>query len=304
MPKYTYRQQLLSTKTVAKIAKQVHNDEVQKLIKRQYLFSAYNPNTNLWRELDPLSEIVPWASPDKMVCISILRQVDNATNTNLAVVDDPNTMRNEATQALSDGINVVAPEFPLQMGRRTSDTINVYAVSALVRLRVVRDQPSTYTDKVKFRFGFYTWTKIDSSGYLDNTNDPDITSLVKWLPFGYSSQLDNVEAGVNYQGIPYATKNLNMIMNSEKVRTLVEKEITLNISSIQGSVNATVVRLYKEFKNPIKIQYDSLNNQDGRKHLNQKIYFAIRSDVPQIITQESIEPRCQVCTKMYYTNHT
>lgn len=301
MPKYTNRQQLISTQTIADIAKQVHHEETPKLIKRQYLFSEYDPSTNLWTEQVTSSEIVSWDDSAKVVCLSNMRMVDQVTQVNQAVVDDPETMRNEAAQALEDGFNVLAPDKELQMGRRTNDAINVYAVSALVRLRTVRDQPGNYTDSVTFRFGFYTWRKITNTGLLDNTAIPDIKSLVKWKPFGYSAQLDNITAGANYQGIPYATENLAMIMNSEKVRVLAEKEVTLNISSIQGSVNEKVIRLYKEFKNPIPIQYEP-SSQDGSVHLNQKIFFAIRSNIPLSITESQIEPRAQVCTKLFYTN--
>lgn len=304
MPKYTNRQQLLSTRTVANIAKEIHHDETPKLIKRQYLFASYNPRDNLWRELAPNSEIVDWDTSDKKVCVSSLRIVDQATVPNAPVTNNPDTMRDESAQALQDGTNVLMPQFPIQMGRRTSDQINIYALGALLRLRVVRVNPSTYQDKVTFKFGFYSWTKIDATGFLDNTNQPAIETLVKWSPFGYSSQLDNLLVGANYQGIPYATTNLNMLLNSEKVKVLAEKEVTVNISSIMGSVNMKTIRLYKEFKDLIPIQYDpSGDNQDGRKHLNQKIYFAIRSDLPNLETI-NIEPRAQVCTKMYYRNHT
>lgn len=304
MPKYTSRQQLLSTKTVAEIAKQVHHEETPKLIKRQYLFSTYDARANLWREQTPNSEIIDWGdlvANQKIVCISKLRVVDQATAPNVPVANDPETMRNEALQAAADGVNVVAPQFQLQQGRRTNNAVDVYALSALCRLRVVRVNPSIYTDKVTFKMGFYLWTKIDAAGYLDNNDTPDVKTLVKWKPFGYSAQLDNITAGINYEGIPYATENLNMIMNSEKCKTLLEREITVNISSIESSVNMRVIRMYKEFE-PINIQYDpGTLNQEGDRHLNHKIFFAIRSNLPnrEII---NIEPRAQICTKMYYKN--
>lgn len=298
MPKYTSRQQLLSTQTVADIAKEVHHDETPKLIHRQYLYSRYNPETNLWRELSPGSEVVDWEQ-EKQVCVSEIRHVDIATIANVPVTDNPETMRDEQKQAAEDGTNVLMPQFSMN-GRRSSDTIAIYAVSALLRLRVVRINPNIYQDKVKFKFGFYSWTKIDASGHLDQNTNPAIETLVKWKPFGYSAQLDNLSAGQNYQGIPYATSNLEMLMNSEKVRTLVEDTETVNISSIEGSVNMRTIRIYKEFKDPILIHYIP-TSQEGYQHLNQKIYFAIRSDLPnsQVI---DIEPLAQVCSKVYYTD--
>lgn len=299
MPRYTNRQQLLSTQTVADIAKEVHHDETPKLINRQYLFADYDPRSNLWTRFTPISEIVDWDTTNKQVCVSNIRHVDMATVPNIPVADNPETMRDEQKQAAADGPNVIMPIFPMN-GRRSSDTVAVYAVSALVRLRAVRINPNIYQDKVTFKFGFYSWTKIDASGHLDNLTNPDIQTLVKWQPQGYSSQLDDLQAGANYQGIPYATRNLDMLMNSEKVRVLAQKEETVNISSIEGSVNMRVVRIYKEFKDPIIIKYDP-NDQEGFKHLNQKLYFAIRSDLPNLITAD-IEPLANVCTKLYYTD--
>lgn len=226
-----------------------------------------------------------------------------ATATNIAVVNNPDTMRNEATQALEDGTNVIAPVFTLN-GRRSSDMVNIHAVSAIVRLHVIRnpdlEDDVTYTDRIKFKFGFYTWTKINANGFLDETDLPDIRTLIKWLPVGYSNQLDNLEAGI-MQGLPYATRNLNMIMNSEKVRKLVEKDITVKVP--RGAPNVPEyrqIRIYKEFKDPIQIQYDPLS-QDGSDTVNLKLFFAIRSDLPtSILTQ--IEPNAQICTKVYYSN--
>lgn len=298
MPRYTNRQQLLSTQTVADIAKEVHQDETPKLIHRQYLFAEYNPRSNLWSELSAGSEVVDWDVSNKQVCVSNIRHVDIATMANNPVADNPETMRDESAQALADGQNVLMPQFPMN-GRRSSDTIAVYAVSALVRLRVVRINPNIYQDKVTFKFGFYTWTKIDQNGLLDNNDNPNIATLVKWMPQGYSAQLDDIPTGANYQGIPYATRNLEMLMNSEKVKVLTQKEEQVNISSIEGSVNMRTVRLYKEFKDPIIIKYYP-NSQEGYRHLNQKLYFAIRSDLPNQITAD-IEPLAQVCTKVYYT---
>lgn len=296
MPNYTHRQQLLSTQTVADIAKQVHHAETPKLIHRQYLYSSYDPNTNLWTELQPGSEIVDWES-DKSVCVSEIRHTDMSTIPNVPVADNPETARNEQLQGAQDGVNVIMPSVPMS-GRRSSDTVAIYAVSALVRLRAVRINANIYQDKVKFKFGFYTWTKIDATGVLDNTNNPDIRTLVKWKPQGYSAILDDLTAVANYQGIPYASQNLEMLMNSEKVRVLAERQETVNISSIEGSVNMRTVRLYKEFKDPIIIKYDPAS-QSGATHLNTKVYFSIRSELPNILTAD-IEPLCQVCTKVYY----
>lgn len=54
MPRYTNRQQLLSTKTVARIAEQVHNEEIEKLIFRKYLFTIYDPYDNLFQGSQPI----------------------------------------------------------------------------------------------------------------------------------------------------------------------------------------------------------------------------------------------------------
>lgn len=309
MPKLTYRQQLLSTKTVASIARDVHKQETPKLIKRQYLYGAYNPRSNEWTHLpvggtiDPNSDIIDFDTIDSQVCLSEMRIQDISTQTNNFVADDPDTMRNETLQAAADGPNVLAPQFALN-GKRLTDQIEIHALSIFARLRVVRVAASIYTDKVTFKFGVYTWRKIDANGYLDDVTTPDVKSICKWLPIGYSAQLDNLNAGMNFLGIPYAVQNLNMILNNEKVKTLFEKEVTINVSSIVGSVNCKELSFYHELKNAVKIMYDpSAANQDGARHLNQKVIFAVRSNCPS--TQMNIiQPRAMFCTKLYYTNIT
>lgn len=306
MPRYTNRQQLLSTKTVAEIAEQVHNAEQPKLIKRQFVFGSFDPLKNLWAQLPDETDICPYEYSDlalfepRITCISTLRIVDNATVPNAGSTDNPVTMRDESIQAAEDGTNVIAPVYQLQGGKRLSDQVLVHALSAIVRLRVVRTAADIYTDKVTFKFGFYQWTKIDAVGYLDAGAVPDIKTICKWQPIGFSNQLDNLKVLGPIQGLPYATENLNMILNSEKVRTLVEKTVTLNVSSIQGSVNCRLINMYKEFKDAIKIMY-SPRDQTGQTHLNHKIFFACRSNLPGIQTA-NIEPRLMACTKMYYSN--
>lgn len=297
MPKYTNRQQLLSTRTVANIAEQVHNKELDKLISRKYLYTQYDPYDNLFIGSQPID----WEG--NIVRMYNIRKTDNATVANTVVVNDPDTMRNETTQAAEDGANIIAPIYTMN-GHRLGDIINVHAVSALVRIHVVRNEsneiPVSYTDRVKLRFGFYLYRKVTANGILDSTNIPDIRSVVKWNPFGYSSKLDNLEAGVQ-QGLPYATRNLAMLMNSEKTTKLIEKEVTVKVPL--GPVNVPEYRqyrIYKEFKDPIEIQYSPLS-QDGDDVLNHQLFWAIRSDLPTAIKTQ-IYPNVQVCTKIYYSN--
>lgn len=293
-----------STKTVAQIAKQIHEAEEPKLIHRLYLFGQYNAVTNLWEDLDPIVSLIDWDTNARIVDVCQILKSDIATIPLAALLpaNNPLTARNELEQATFDMTNMLTPQFTLN-GKRSSDRIKICALSALVRLQVERahDSNSVYTDKVKFRFGFYKWTKITATGELDNTL-PNIKSLVKWQPFGYSAQLDNQITAAHApqgQGMPYATENLNMIMNSERCRTLVEKEVTLHVSSIKGAVNEKIVRIYK------KIDMEDLhyvpNNVTGEETLNYKVFFAIRADTPNYITGD-IGPRCFACVKNYYQN--
>lgn len=299
-PKYTSRQQLISTRTIANIARQVHQEEIDKLIKRNFLFGEYNPSLNLWTNL-AFPPQIGWAGA--VVCLSNFRQVDNQTVPNLAVLNDPSTMINETTQALQDGANVVAPIVPIQTGRRTGDIILVHGVSAVLRLRAVRNGDSNYMEHVKFKYGFYTWRKITAQGFIDNTIEPDCRALIKWKPQGYSSSLDNLQELINYQGIPYATENLNMQMNSEVSHSLCTGSTTLRYSNFNGIVNLKTVRLYKKFKTPIEIQFKPGDNQTGQKVLNKKLYFAIQTDAPDDVDIEHLyQPFAQVITKLYYTN--
>lgn len=305
MPRYTHRQQLISTKTIAKIAKQVHEDEEDKLIKRNYLFGVYNPRTNIWANL-PAPPFIYWEN-GRIVCLSDFRIMDNATVLNAPVPDDPDTMKDEAVQQAQDGPNVIAPITQLQSGKRLSDTIKIHAVSALVRLKVNYIQQElgnvlipAYTDSVQFRYGFYTYRKVDPNGVFNNAQVPNIFSLTKWKPFGYSAQLDNLTANINNAGIPYATRNLKMLLENEKITTLSKGKTNVRISGFNSFPNVKTVRIYHKLKKPIEIMYHP-DNQSGSDVLNQKLYFAIQSDVSQTLGQ-SIFPEAQVCTKLHYTN--
>lgn len=303
MPKYTHRQQLISTKTIAEIARQVHDEETDKLIKRDYLFGDYDAEQNLWSAFVPpnvVDDKVYWSG--RVVCMTNFRKVDNQTRTNIAVVNDVQTMRNETTQALEDGQNVVAPDVPLQTGRRTSNSILIHAVSAVIKLKAIRtnEDPEFYSEHVKFKYGFYTFRKIDPNGFIDWATEPGIRSLIKWKPQGYSNSLDNLTSIIGYQGMPFATVNLEMLMNSEKTRKLVQDDFTLRFSNFNNIPNIKTVRIYKTFKDPIEINFDP-KSQTGREVLNQKVFFAIQSDMPAALS-EFYEPRAQVITKVYYTN--
>lgn len=298
MPKYTNRQQLISTRTIADIAKQVHHEEEPKLIKRSYLFGQYDSNTNLWRDFAVPNDQITWNG--RIFCCTDMRQVDNQTVPTQIVGNNPDTMRDETIQAAQDGANMVAPKVQLQTGRRTSNAIKVHGLSVTLRLRATRTANNDYCEHIKFKYGFYTWRKITATGHIDNATVPNINTLIKWKPQGYSSNLDNLQSVPGYQGIPYATQNLDMLMNSEKSTRLIQGETTMRFSNFNGIVNMKTVNLYKEFKDPIVIQYDP-TSQTGREVLNQKIYFGIQSDLPQLQATDFL-PRCYGIVKVYYTN--
>lgn len=302
MPRYTHRQQMLSTAVVAKIAEQVHNEETPKLIKRNYLFGNYDTNTNHWRPFaaPPNVDLISWDNA-KIFCMTDLRQVDNQTIPTQLVANNDLSMRDEAIQAGQDGANMVAPTVQLQTGRRTGNAIKVHALSCVLRLRATRINNSDYAEHVKFKYGFYQWTKITPTGYIDNNTVPDISTLIKWKPQGYSNQLDNLQSVAGTQGIPYATQNLQMIMDSEKTKKLAQGEATLRFSNFNNIVNLKTVRIYHELKEPIVIQYNP-TSQTGREVQGPgKIYFAIQSDLPNLETAD-YEAKCYGITKLYYSN--
>lgn len=305
MPKYTYRQQMLSTRVVADIARQVNEEMIDKLIDRRYLFGKYNPNDNLWLDLNgEASDTIGWEGHIEE--LSDIRKTDTVTVTNDAVVDDPDTARNETQQAEEDGFNVLVPTAPMH-GRRSSDQINVYALSALLRLAVVpslSDIPESnkdelINDQVRFKYGFYLWRKITSEGILDDEL-PDIKTLIKWKPFGYSAQLDNIVGDADDHGIPYATKNLEMLLNSEHVRCLAKGDCTIHVPNAGNAFNIRTKRIYHKLKTPISINYVP-DNIEGDKTTNFKLFFAIQTDVPTAHL-DFLEPRAQACTKVYYTS--
>lgn len=271
----------------------------EKLIKRDYLFHQYNPVENSFVGFAPIT----WRGIVQH--LTDIRQVDIATIGNAAVADDPNTGNiDEEKQALADGTNVLMPQFTVN-GRRIGNSVLIYGLSALLRLNVIRAIASDATtpffkDMVKFKYGFYTWRKITATGYLDNNDTPRCTQLIQWKPFGYSHQLDNLLAGANNNGQILATQNLNMLLNSEKVRCLAKGECVIPISSLVGADNVRTKRIYKELSTPIEIMYEPLS-QDGSHILNQKIYFAIQSDM-DLQTAARLRPLAQVVTKLYYTS--
>lgn len=306
--KYTWREQMLSTKTVANIARQVHEEETPKIIHRMYLFGKYDAVFNLWEQLgDADTSLIDWSTNAKIVDVCAIKKLDVATE-NIAtsggnIPDNELTARNELQQSVLDNPNLLHFRAGLNNGR-ISDKIKIHGLSALVRLTISRIGDTEYTDKVTFRFGFYKCTKIGADGTLDNTYQPDIKSLVKWKPFGYSAQLDNIATAVGTyqsQGQPYATENLNMLLNSEKIQTLAEREVTMHLSSTNNVINQKVIRMYQKINiedlqyNPTKI----VGNQPNT--LNYRIFFAIRADTPYEVT-DVIQPRAVACVKVHYSN--
>lgn len=305
MPRYNYthRQQLISTQTIADIAKQVHEAETPKLIHRLYLFGRYDPDDNLWTALPAGGEpaLVDWYDNSKIVDICRIMKMDIATRPRAGPADNPQTARNEAQQAGFDNPNLLSSQFT-DNGKRRGNAIKIYALSALVRLSVFTNIPQHYTDKVTFRMGFYKYTSITANGILDNADTPDIKTLVKWKPFGYSAQLDNLDAAAaagQNQGMPFASENLEMLLTSAKVQKLAEREISINISSTDGITNVRTVRMFRDLDiDPLQFAPDDINGIDTT---NFKIFFAIRSDLPNALTGFTL-PECMACVKVHYTN--
>lgn len=301
--KYTHREQLLSTKTVAKIAKQVHEAETPKLILRNYLFCRYDPAENLFLPgatvLD--NALVGWSGRVVALTDYVFKQDVKAIAT-MVVLDDPDTAVDEALRNAGAGVNVVAP-YITSDGYRTNDRITIRAVSALIKLSaqdISEDDniPIQPYDTVTYKYGFFTYRKIDAQGFLDVTDIPNCHSCIKWRPFGYSAQLDNEVHPAAYMGVQHATTNLDMLLNSEKVKTIARGEITIRVSGMK-KISSKTVRLYKGGLD-IPIKYTTLS-QDGNDVLNQKLLFCIQSDIPDDhINTPFIRPYAFVCTKVWY----
>lgn len=300
-----YRQQMLSTNTVSKIATKVAKIEAAKtrinLIKRNFLFPGafqngqdpfvYDKNINEFGPGLPLH----WTG--RIVELSRIRHVDIATVANAVVQDDPLTQAEENTIAAQDGTNVLM-SVQSPHGRRSSNQVKITGVSLHVKAsckRLLDDATESGYDSLplmgatEIRYAVIAWRsdnpQINQTGAGDR---PRIEYVLPWKTFGYSSKLDVTEERTHHD---------------TKYKTLLRGTMRLNP---QGNGRTQREKSqFVRFKDPILINYEDFD-QEGMEPTNWKIFAVFRSNVPFVangLTQGDYTaalPKVLACSKLFY----
>lgn len=259
------------------IAKKEFAKSLKVLVSRKYLFNSYDPSTNIWTNLSGNPHLIGWDG--QVVELSNIPKTDIQTQVNVPQADDPLTSLDE--NADGDGTNQLMLGQPID-GERWGDVIYIKGVSAQLRLRSFEltgsDLDLFQTIKIKYAFVMLR----DEESIMDSVADkPTANECVRLDPWGYQPQLD---------------KSLNMIFHGRKKKVLCQGETILNMNSTETSEKFHTI--YKTFSSPIQLVYDE-NSQNGQR-VNKKIYFVIRSTIPENSGYDGVKPAVYVCSKIRY----
>lgn len=298
-----YRQQMLSTNTVSKIATKVAKIEAAKtrinLIKRAFIFPAAFQGgqppfvyDNLTHEFGP-GLPVHWTG--RIVELSRIRHRDSATVPNQAVLDDPLTQAEEDVVAAGDGPNMIMP-VRSPHGRRTSTQIKLTACSLHVKAACERLQDSgdqlgfdtlPLMGATEIRYSIVAWRSEDPATNQQGQGDlPQVADVLPWKTFGYSSKLDIDEERDH---------------NDTKYKTLLRGSIKLNPSG-KNRVQAEKSHFVR-FKDVILLNYLE-RDQEGSMPTTWKICAIFRSNVPELAGAQgdyvAATPKVLAVSKLFY----
>lgn len=302
----------IAERAVALIAKQQIAKTKLTLISRKFLGAEYNETYNEWADLDGYDNLVDWAGSMSELTKFILKQ-DHSTVGTSVPVDDPMTAAAEnVIVPLEFGVNVIAP-YVIKDGKRHDDTVYIKGVSIKIVLKIRNFQEtvnfleeridieeaagnSTVTlvgqlEETKKQAG--SWVHMAIVGIklpMSNTLQTPLTNVTinpklftnKLKSFGYSRQLDMSEALLKERGA------------SKKI--LAYKKVYLPYSRNRNYENQ--VSLSGFFKKPKRINYHP--QDQGGVTSDYKIYFAIRSTIPNKERYKYVKPSFRGVSKLFY----
>lgn len=298
--KAKYRQQLLSTSTVAKIAKKVHRIEAAKertkLINRLFLFpeivqgvpatQVYNILTNEYGNGIPIDYL-----GEQVRLMRIRAQDIDFVTAVPPSLDDPLTVKNETLPGTGSGVGL-----PTQVrhGHRIGNAVKLTGCALDCRLMMKQSDGELETPGTNHPFGKVTfhWAIVlwKSAASENPATEPSINELLPYRemdPFGHSSVLDQDAERIDQQIV---------------TRTLAKGKVVCR----QTFNESKMIRFkrYVKLKNPIKFTYEE-GSQNGVETTGWRAYFVCRSNVPSVQNPQSdgyeaLRPFCNACVKMYY----
>lgn len=309
--KAKFRQQMLSTHTVSKIATKMAQIEAAKsritLISRKYLFpgqfdssqgsseepTVYNQLTNEFGPGLPLY----WTG--RIVELSDLQKLDAAAVQNIARADDPETAVDEALEQTSAGVNTVAV-ITHHHNYRAGSQVKVTGFSVEIKAQIPRTADDISASAEKFsikavlgsteiRWAIVQWRSECDNNQTVPTFIPAVDTVLRWNTFGYSAGLDPLEERTHHD---------------TKVRVLLRGKMFLKPNG--NAKGFASQKRYIRLKKPVLMNYNLLD-QSGQSPTNHKLYFVARSNIPFVAgggstlgDYEAATPFVLACVKMFY----
>lgn len=253
------------------------------LIKRNYLFAAYDKQENLWTPMvgangNPLYR-VDFGGLQYKLTQNIYKADNSAVPVaNIGVpADVPETDVNESLQP-NYGPNLVSNMESLH-GRRTQDTIK--CTGCKVNLRFTLDeQPdinNSYSEVV-LRAALVMVRRTDP--LINPWVDPSSRSLLIWNPVGFSKALDDQIDNIN---VTY------------KKKTLKEFTIKFTHNSLKSRERTKILNY--RFKKPLDLRFDASEAYGAPENYN--IYLVLRSNIPPSADEDQ-KPIVMACSKLFY----
>lgn len=269
-------------KRMQEIAIKEHDRNTEKLIYRQYLWGAYNMDTNAFNAGSPLD------FTGMITALAAIQKLDNATAP--AVPPMANPYQTPSTQ-IPPGVNVIGPIYGKD-GFRVSSNISIVAISMELDIRqprIVQDSnlvPPLAEFAPDYSYCDVHWSIIgaewDGSEAVGAV--PDAREVCSIPLFGYSSKLDKEYTQTDLGG-------------DLKKKTIAKGKVRMKISV--GSTSTKMVKRYIKFKRPIRYTYTDAD-QNGQQVIGQKLFLVVRSTIPSGVPHQVYRPLIRAVTKVFY----
>ena len=227
-------------------------------------------------------QVCPSPGGGQITEISNIQQVDQQSQVNVPQADNAlSLMQNENLDG--DGVAHTAPQYAHD-GRRLSDKVRIRSVSVGIRCEVEavppEDTPSSY-DGAWVHYGIYS-VRSENNTIVGEAGWPQPAELMPMPRFGYQSsdgldaQEDNITAQI-------------------KKRTILRGKVFMPFR--KDRCNVKFVEKHKLWSE--LLQYGPLS-QNGQNCLKSKLFFVVRSDIPNHLNYTDYHANIIAYTKLRY----
>lgn len=263
-------------KVMARVARKEDLKQQERYQYRQYLFGAYDINTNRFGIGSNLHF-------DGFVqAVARVQKMDASTLAAIPPAAQP--FQTPATWQ-PPGANVVAATAESGMnGFRLNNRIIINGISFSLRALTEKLLPGVIPE---YEHAHIYW-KLCATFYEGSeavNSKPDPADLLSIPRFGYSKKLDFTE---------------DLISSTKRVRVFGSGKLKIKCSSLNSNVLFfnTYVSLAKK---PLEVHYDNLD-QNGAQVIKWKPFLVLRSNIPQAAALSIYMPRVWATTKIHYTS--